>query len=120
MPLSDLLAQLQLIGEPQPELKSCGAPHIAYRGDSIGYEEQQLILFLDVHVHVGKPRHEIFALSLDDQGLPWHVYFPTIPDPFDDAIADDDGLIFQNVLTIHRDDVHVHKGHQRVLGFLQA
>jgi hypothetical protein len=96
-------------------LRSRSPPYVAHCGDPIGHKEQQLILFLDVHVHVGKPRHEILALSLDDQCTPWCVHLPTIPDSFHDAIADDDDLVFQDVFTIHRDAIYVHKGHLGVL-----
>jgi len=107
-------------GNPNRELESSSPPHVAYRGNSIGHKEQEVVFILDVHVHISQPRHEVFALSLDDQGPPRYIHVLAIAEPFDDSIADDDGLVIQSALTIHGGDVHVHKRHQGACEVLQV
>ncbi len=69
----------------------------------------------DVAVHLGKARHEVLALALDARGALGHLSRTCRPDCGDPVFADDDRLVRQHAVGVHREHADVHERQGRPL-----
>ncbi|MGI8883492.1 MAG: hypothetical protein ACR2IA_04515 [Pyrinomonadaceae bacterium] len=63
-----------------------------------------------MRVHIHQTRNQIFAFAVNNLRVFRDFYF--LSDFRDDAVFYQDGLILQNTLFVHRNDVHVCKSHR--------
>src|SRR5277367_690760 len=67
-------------------------------------------------VHFGQPRHQILAVASHAQRALRDLYFPGCADLGDASVPDDNSLVIEHALAVHRDDINVVKNHHLVVG----
>ena len=88
------------------------AEHAANRRDAIGHEQREHAMHVrvgrlsarNVRVHLGHARHQELAAAIDARRTVWHLSVGAATHRDDAIAADDDGLIAQRPIAIHRDD----------------
>ena len=120
-------AQLQVHGSAQ---------HAADGRDPVGQVQQQdplreigpaRLTARHVRVHLGEPRHQVLPLSVDPHGALRHAHLAGVADRHDAVAEHEDGLVRDDPLFVHRDDVHADEGvirgigrNRRTAGFLRV
>ena len=100
---------------PQSVLVHKGrAAHLQDRGYAVGCVQHEVVPFLDVRVHVGEPGEQILrTAAVDLRRIARHVHFTHSADRNDRVAFDDDGLMAQHSLRIHRQHVDVDERRKR-------
>ena len=93
------------------------AQHPANRGHTIGDIEKQRPLdrlirgrtTRNVRVHLGQARHQELALAFDADGAGWNLRLRRRGDRCDLSLTDDDRLVGQDRVVLHREHADAHE-----------
>ena len=80
------------------------------RGDAPGQVVHEFVCMPQMYVQVGEPRHQVTAVTLDAGQIGRQGSGGSVTDRPDHAVADDDGLVFEDTLLVHRDDIDANNG----------